>query len=110
MVKQTFEWMQKKADSHTVLQVPIIMQPHAWWQHAIEAVVRERCDLLRLETRRQLRASTLWVLQKQYIAAYLKQQRASGLAALLMRWTSWTKGHAMKVSRCDSLLLSTSGT
>ena len=84
-----------------MLQVPVILQPHAWWQHAIGAVISERCDLLRLEGERKLPASTLWLLQRQYIAAYLKQQRLPGLAALLLGWTSWRKVKLIKVSRCS---------
>ena len=61
----------------------------------------ERCDLLRLEAGHKLPASTLWVLQRQYIAAYLNQQRAPGLAASLTSWTSWRMVKLMKVSRCS---------
>ena len=80
--------------------MPVILQPHAWWQHAIGAVTSERCDLLGLERGHRLPASTLWLLNRQYIAAYLEQQRAPGMAALLLGWTSWRKVKVVKVWRC----------
>ncbi len=99
--KQTLERKWNKTHAPSLLKVPVILQPHAWWQHAIGAVISERCDLLRLGAGHKLPASTLWVLQREYIAAYLNQQRAPGLAALLSGWTSWRKVILMKVSRCS---------
>ena len=99
--EQTLEWKWNQTHAPQSLQVPVILQPHAWWQHAIGAVKSERCDLLRLEAGHKLPASTLWVLQRQYIAAYLNQQRAPGLVPLLLGWTYWRKVKLMKVSRCS---------
>ena len=86
-----------------MLQVPVILKPHAWWQHAIGAVLIERHDLLRLEAGRKLPASTLWLQRRQYIAAYLEQQKPPGLVTLLLGWISWTKRDVMKVFRHRSL-------
>ena len=79
------------------MQVPVILHPSAWWQHAIGAVLSERRDLLQQEAKPQLSATHQWRVRQQYIAAYLGVQSRQRLAAHWLSSKAWRENNELKV-------------
>lgn len=90
--------------SWCLLQVPVTLQPGAWWQHAIGAVASERRDLLRQEAGRRLPAAQRWRLQRQYAAAYLKAHQSCGWQAVHFGWKARRGLRALQVQNSCLML------
>lgn len=74
----------------SLVQVPVVLQPSAWWQHAIGAVLSERRDLLQQEAKPKLNAQEQWRVRQQYTAAYLGMQKERHSAAHRLGFKAWS--------------------
>lgn len=79
------------------MQVPVVLQPSAWWQHAIGAVQTERRDLLQQEAKPQLNATQQWHVRQQYVAAYRGVQTRQHRAAHWLGSKAWREENILQV-------------
>ena len=75
----------------------MVLQPSAWWQHAIGSVLSERRDLLQQEAKPKQNAQQQWRVRQEYTAAYQGMQKAQQSAAHRLGLKAWSGLDVLKV-------------